>query len=86
MQSTEITNEIGNGPSLQIEEPIQLTVSDVSLDFFSFLEHRIVGVAWFGIGCYSMSYFIRCSWSAGPLRIPFRLGKKNNHVERQKGS
>jgi len=36
MQSTEITNEIGNGPSLQIEEPIQLTVSDVSLDFFPF--------------------------------------------------
>jgi hypothetical protein len=23
-----------------------------------------------------MSYFIRCSWSTGPLRIPFRLAKK----------
>ena len=77
MQSTEITNEIGNGPSLQIEEPTPVdSLGCVPRFFFSFLEHRIVGVAWFGIGCYSMSYFIRCSWSAGPLRIPFRLGKK----------
>ena len=33
-----------------------------------------------------MSHLIRCSWSAGPWRIPFRPGEKNNHVKKQKDS